>query len=314
MNMTSEPTKTARRAGNISQWSIDHPYTVIAFYLGVVAVVVVAILFFMPRRMMPYVQSPIIGVVTMMPGLSAEEMELYISKPIEEQLVNVRNLHYIRSSAQDGISIVSLEFNYGTDMARALFDVQALMNVIQASLPAAGANLKPSWVLAIDPLNLPILSLSVTGEGWDPIRVREFVDNELTNRLKVISQVYSVVPFGGYKRQLQVIVDRNKLAAFGLSITDVKSAVDRFNVSRAAGNLTHGSRESIVRVDALARGPREVADLPITSALPPGVDGLGFAGPGAAAQPSPAASGMGGMGGGASQTSSTAMPAGGAGK
>src|SRR3990172_3124886 len=134
-----------KRAGNISQWSIDHPHMIIAFYLGVMILAVIAIGFYMPRRMMPYVESPLIGVVTMMPGLSAQEMELYISKPIEEQLVNVKHLRYVRSNSQDGFSIVSLEFAYGTNMQRALFDVQALMNVIQANLPNFGANLKPSW-------------------------------------------------------------------------------------------------------------------------------------------------------------------------
>ena len=116
------------------------------------------------RRFAPYVPSPVIGVVTMMPGLSAEEMELYISKPIEEQMQNVMNLHYIRSTSQDGFSLVALEFHYGVDMKKALFDVQALMNVVQSNLPTTSANLKPSWVVPVDALNLPVLSLSLTGD------------------------------------------------------------------------------------------------------------------------------------------------------
>ena len=97
-----------RTAFNISGWSIDHPYPVLAFYAGVVLLAVLVIGWFMPRRMMPYVESPLVGVVTMMPGLSAEEMELYISKPIEEQLVNVKNVRDLRSSSQDGLSVVSV--------------------------------------------------------------------------------------------------------------------------------------------------------------------------------------------------------------
>ncbi len=225
---------------------------------------------------MPYVESPMIGVVTMMPGLSAQEMELYVAKPIEEQLVNVKNLHYIRSTSQDGFAIVSLEFNYGTDMKKALFDVQSLMNVVQANLPATGANLKPSWVLQIDPLNLPILSLRVTGDSrWDKTRLREFVDNEVVNRIKTIPQVYSVVPFGGFKRQLQVIVDRDKLAAYKLSILDVKNAIDRYNVAKSAGVLTHGPNESIVRVDSHATNARTVLNYPITTSPLPAAGRVG---------------------------------------
>ena len=87
-----------RARGNISRWSIEHPYTIIAFYLGVALLAVLVIFFQMPRRMMPYVESPIVGIVSMMPGLAAEEMEIYFSKPIEERMVDLKNVHLVRST------------------------------------------------------------------------------------------------------------------------------------------------------------------------------------------------------------------------
>ncbi len=253
------------RRGNISRWSIEHPYIVIAFYLGVAVLSVLVIFFQMPRRMMPYVESPIVGVVSMMPGLSAEEMEIYFSKPIEERMVDLKNVHFVRSTSQEAFSIVSIEFWYGTDMKKALFDVQALMNVVQADLPMTGANLKPSWVLAIDPLNIPVLTLAVTGEGYDPVQLRTLVENEIVNRLKVVKDVYSVVPFGGQKLQMQVIVDRERLAAYKLTLLDVKNVLDMQNLSKPAGTLTYQDREILVRSDFRARSPEEVAGYPIAS-------------------------------------------------
>lgn len=151
-------------------------------------------------------------------------------------------------------------------MSKALFEVQSLMNVVQANLPSMGANSKPSWVLPIDPLNLPILSLSVSGDNrWDKIKLREFVDNDVVNRIRTIPDIYSVVPFGGYKRQLQVIVDRNKLTSYNLSILDVKNAIDKYNVSKTGGTLTDGANETIVRVDTLAVNPQTVLNYPISS-------------------------------------------------
>jgi HAE1 family hydrophobic/amphiphilic exporter-1 len=255
--------KESRR--NISSWSIEHPFTIIAFYLGVALLAVLVIFFQMPRRMMPYVESPIVGVVSMMPGLSAEEMEIYFSKPIEERMVDLKNVHFVRSTSQEGFSIVSIEFWYGTDMKKALFDVQSLMNVVQADLPMTGANLKPSWVLAIDPLNIPVLSLAVTGEGYDGVQLRTLAENELVNRLKTVKDVYSVVPFGGQKLQLQVIVDRERLAAYKMSLLDVKNMLDMQNQSRPAGTLTYGDKEVLVRSDFRARAPQEVANYPIGS-------------------------------------------------
>lgn len=282
----------------IHRWSIEHPYAIIAFYVGVLALAWMAVTGIIPRRFAPYVESPMIGVVTMMPGLSPQEMELYISKPIEEQLVNLKGVRYIRSTSQDGFSIVTLEFPYGTNMERALVDVQTLMNVTQSNLPATGANLKPSFVVPIDPLNLPILSLALTGDpaqGWDPVKVREFADNEMVRRLKAVTNVYSVVPFGGYRRQMQVVVDREKLAGYGLSILNVRDAIDRFNVTRSSGTLTQGSTEGIVRVDSRATSAQDVLNYPVT--------GFGDAGNATPIQPSSGGGAM-GMGGGSAPSSS----------
>ncbi|MEN6345719.1 MAG: efflux RND transporter permease subunit [Armatimonadia bacterium] len=282
--MSSPPLSQAAKvvhgsALNISAWSIDHPYPVLAFYAGIVLLSVIAVGSYMPRRMMPYVESPMVGVVSMMSGLSAEEMETYISKPIEEQMTNIKGVRYLRSSSQEGLSLVSLEFPYGTDMKKALFDVQALMNVVQANLPMTGPNLKPSWVLSIDPLNIPILSLALTGdERWSPEQLRELADNQVVSSLKTISNVYSVVPFGGYRRQLQVVVDRDKLARYGLSITQVRDALDGFNTSKPAGTLTGGDREAAVRVDSKVLTPVQLEGLPLLTSPP--------SGPGASPAPS----------------------------
>ena len=298
--------RAATAASALPRWTIEHPYLIIAFYFAVFVMGSIAVAFALPRRFAPYVQSPMVGVVTMMPGLSAQEMELYVSKPIEEQMVNVKDLHYVRSSSQEGFSLVTLEFNYGVDMKKALFDAQALMNVIQANLPSTGANLKPSWVVPIDPLNLPILSLALTGDaaqGWNPQRLREFADNEVINRLKRVQKVYSVVPFGGYRRQLQVVVDRDQLAAYRLSILDVRNSIDRFNVSRPAGNLTQGAEEGIVRVDTRATSAADVLNYPLISVTSGATPGSGSA-PSAGASSGGGA--MGGMGGGASPEPSPA--------
>jgi HAE1 family hydrophobic/amphiphilic exporter-1 len=256
---------SVRARGNISRWSIEHPYIVTAFYLGVALLAGLVIFFQMPRRMMPYVESPMVGIASMMPGLSAEEMEIYFSKPIEERMVDLKNVHFVRSTSQEGFSIVTVEFWYGTDMKKALFDVQSLMNVVQADLPMTGANLKPSWVLAIDPLNIPVLSLAVTGEGYDRVGLRTLVENEVVNRLKSVRDVYSVVPFGGDKLQMQVVVDRERLAAYKMSLLDLKNMLDMQNQARPAGALTYQDREIPVRSDFRARTPEEVAAYPIAS-------------------------------------------------
>lgn len=265
--MTLLPKKSEGSGFNISRWSIEHPFMVIAFYLGVVILAVISLTGYMPRRFMPYVQSPMVGVVSMMPGLSAEEMETYISKPIEERMLNISGVRFVRSNSQDGFSIVTLEFPYGTDIDKALTSVQSLLNVIQADLPMTGANLKPSWVLRIDPLNLPVLSLALTGDAhWDQKRLRELADNEISNRIKSSSSlIYTVQAYGGYRRQLQVIVNRKKLASYGISLLQIKDALDRNNIAKPAGLITTAQSETTLRVDTLGRDPRTLESYPILS-------------------------------------------------
>lgn len=252
---------------NAVRWSVDHPYTVLAFFLAMLFLGFIAIGHFMPRRFMPYVDSPMLGIVTESPGLSAEEMETYFSSPIELRMVNAPKVRYIRSVSQDGFSMVTLEYPYGTDMQRAQTEVQSLLNVVQADLPSTGANLKPSWILRVDPLNLPILTLGLTGDaskGWDLARLRELADNQILNRFKSSSRnVYTVSPYGGYRRQLQVRVDRNKLYGLGLSILDVRDAIDQYNVAKPAGLVTNSESEPIFRVDSLAVDASAVANYPI---------------------------------------------------
>ena len=263
---TAGPLKP-RGGFNVSAWAIEHPWVVISFFSAVVILAVVAVFGgVMPRRMMPYVESPLIGIVTTQPGLSAQEMETYISKPIEERMTDIRGARYIRSTSQDGLSVVSLEFPYGTDMKKAQSDVQSVMNAAQADLPQTGANLKPSWVLPIDPLNIPVLSLSVTGDadkGWTAVSVRQFAENGAVAALKQVPAVQSVEVYGGRKRQLRIVVDRNKLAAYGYSILDVRDAVDRNSVAKPAGVLTSGAGESIVRMSDLAQSADAVAGYPL---------------------------------------------------
>src|SRR5437016_1862056 len=96
VTIQSKPSKngSAKTSGggfNVSAWAIQHPWMIASFYVAIVILAAVSIFGgIMPRRMMPYVESPMVGIVTMMPGLSAQEMETYISKPIEERMTDIR--------------------------------------------------------------------------------------------------------------------------------------------------------------------------------------------------------------------------------
>ncbi len=248
---------------NLPKWSLQHSYAVIALYIGLVAAAIATALAILPTRMMPYVPSPLISVITMTPGYAPEDVETYFSRPIEQRMTDLKGVRFIRSISQRDLSTVTLQFPYGTDMQRALVDVQQLTQQAQADLPYDRANLKPSYVVPVDPLNTPVVQFAVSAIGWDPVRLREFVSNEVVADLKSVEGVQNVYPFGGLQRQLQVTVDRNALAAVGLSPLDVRDALDRQNVSRSAGTLTGAGRESIVRGDQRVQSASDLAAYPL---------------------------------------------------
>ncbi|MDQ6780951.1 MAG: efflux RND transporter permease subunit [Candidatus Eremiobacteraeota bacterium] len=251
---------------SLPAWALANPHAVTAAYIGLVMAAIAAALFILPTRMMPYVESPQIAVVTMLPGYSPQDAETFFSKPIEERMTDLKDVRYVRSTSQQGLSIVTLQFQYGTDMRRALMDAQQLVQQAQADLPYDKANLKPSWVIPVDPLNTPVLQLAVTGVGWNLLQLRQFVANEVVDQLKMVPGVQTVQAFGGEQRQLQVVVDRTKLAAYGLSLVDVKNALDAQNISRSAGTISDANHETlVVGVNRVLRAD-DVRSFPLSTA------------------------------------------------
>jgi len=248
---------------SIAAWAVRNPFAIFAFYFALVAAAIGSALYILPLRMMPYVQSPLISVVTMTPGYSPQEVETYFSKPIEERMTDLRGVRFVDSISQQDLSIVTLQFPYGSNMQRALVDVQQLVQQAQADLPYDRANLKPSYIVPVDPLNTPVLQLAVTGSGWDPVQLHEFLANDVVDTLKTLPGVQQVVVFGGRQRQLQIVVNRTAAASYGLSPPDVRDAIDRQNVSRSGGVVTNATSEFNIRSGQRVQNAADVLNYPI---------------------------------------------------
>jgi HAE1 family hydrophobic/amphiphilic exporter-1 len=250
---------------SVAAWALRNPYAIFAAFLAIVIGALASALFLLPTRMMPYVQSPLIAVITMTPGYSPQEVETYFTKPIEERMTDLQGVRFIHSISQQGISIITLQFPYGTNMQRALVDTQQLAKQAEGDLPYDRANLKPSYVVPVDPLNTPVLELAVTADGWDAVQLRQFVANDVVDQLKSVPGVQVVFPFGGLQRQIRVDVNRDALAANHLSILDVRDALDAQNVSRSGGIVTGGNTETLVRATQRADSAQSILAYPIST-------------------------------------------------
>ena len=245
-----------------ARWSVKNPLIVTILTITFVGIGIYSF-FTLPVEMQPYVESPVVGIITRYPGVSAEDMETYITRPIEQRMGLLDDVRWIRSTSQEGRSEVAVEFNYGTDMKKNLVTVQTLVNQLINELPIDRANTTMPRVVHIDAQNMPILDLNISRKGWDEVRLREFVENELRDRFESLPGVQSAIPFGGKRREVQIVVDRNKLAAYRFSILQIKEAVDKTNYSRSGGRVTARGQEFLVRTDERIRDPAELLSVPI---------------------------------------------------
>lgn len=218
--------------------------------------------FTIPSRMVPKIPTPNIGVVTLFPGMSAEDMERYITRPLEKRLQIAGSIQYMLGVSQEGYSKIVLYFRYDVDLDEKRQEIKTLLDVIANELPRAGPNVTVPRVIHVDRQNVPLVQFAVRRDGYDRARLKELLNNVILTQFQKIPGVLSAWTFGGPDRQLQIIVDRDRLAAYGLSILDLRKAIDAANFDRGGGPLLAGGREIQVRI------PNEFRERDITARLP----------------------------------------------
>lgn len=215
-----------------------------------------------PERMVPRIPSPNIGVVTLFPGMPAEDMERYITRPLEKRIQIVGGINYMLGVSQEGYSKIVVYFDYDVDLERKRAEMKNLLDVIANELPRAGANTTVPRVVHVDRQNNPLIQFAVRREGYDRTRLKELLDNVILTEFQLIDGVLSAWTFGGPVRQIQVVVDRDKLAAYDIPILAVRNAIDNANFSRGGGQLFQGPAEEQIVI------PNEYTEGEILHRLP----------------------------------------------
>ena len=144
-------------------------------------------------------------------------------------------------------------------------EVQTLLSNMLNELPFDKDNTSNPWVVQVANDNVPILDLNIKRAGYDEVRLREFVENTLRDRLEAVPGVQSAIPFGGKRRLILVEVDRDKLAAYSLGLLEIKKALEEQHISRAAGKLRTPERDILVRADERFRDPTKLNAIPIAT-------------------------------------------------
>jgi multidrug efflux pump len=205
-------------------------------------------------REYPAVDPPIISVSTTYTGAPPEVIESQITEPLEENLNAVAGIRTLTSTSREGRSTITLEFELGFDLEAAANDVRDKVSGSQRDLPP---DADPPTVSKADADSSPVCFISVYSPQRDLLELSEIADRRFKPILQTIPGVAEVGIWGEKRYAMRIWLDRNKLAAYGLTPADVSNALDRENVELPSGRVEGAQVELSVRAVSRFSKPEE---------------------------------------------------------
>lgn len=209
--------------------------------------------------LLPEIETNTIMVMTSYAGASAADIEMNVSKPLENVLNSVSDLKHITSQSRENISIITLEFDYGTDIDVATNDVRDKLDVAEPMLPDDVDN---PIIFKFGTNDIPIIILSVTAEE-STNALYKILDDKVSNPLARISGVGAVSISGTPAREIQVYCDPYKLEAYGVSIEGISAIIAQENRNTPGGSVDIGSNAYALRVQGEFTDAHQMDDLVI---------------------------------------------------
>ena len=225
------------------RWSIRNRLIVVIASLGVLVYGVITTLR-MPVDVFPDLTAPTVTIVTEAHGLAPQEVETLVSFPVETAVNGATGVRRVRSASAIGISIVWVEFDWGTDKYIARQIVNEKLQIATSALPP---DISRPTLAPISSIMGEILFIAMRSDAHSPMEVRDAADWTVRRRLLAIPGVAQVVPIGGEVRQYQVKVDPDRLRAFDVTLEQVTEALRESNGNSTGGFFERGGQESLIR-------------------------------------------------------------------
>lgn len=188
------------------------------------------------RKLFPESNYPEIAVVIVQPGGSAKTIAANVSVPVEEELYALDKIRRVYSTTIDEVSVIRAEFEYSKDLEMAASDVSNSLGKIRSSLPG---NILEPQVHKISAATAPIVVIAVSPKSTMQLEdLRQLAENALKQQIIKLPGVANVDVFGGYKKEIQIIVDKEKLDRYGLGIDLVLATLQANNRDYAIGFIT----------------------------------------------------------------------------
>jgi HAE1 family hydrophobic/amphiphilic exporter-1 len=250
----------------LAQVAIERPVATLMFYIAIILLGIIS-LRQLSVDLLPDISYPRLSVVTEYPGVAPEEIETLITEPLEAAVSRIPGLRRVESVSKEGVSYLTLEFGWGTDMDFATLHAREKLDSVRFQLPEEAEN---PTIIALDPKTKPIMVVAVSGEAT-LLELKEFCEELIKPRLEQIEGIGSAEVAGGVEREIQVEVNPQLMALYGLSIDEVSRRIDGFNRNLQGGNIRKGKFKYALRVVGEFEMVDEIGEITLKSTAERGV-------------------------------------------
>jgi len=198
----------------------------------------------LPVDYLPGVTYPLVKIQIEWPAATPDEVATNIADPLERFMSTVDRLDYLNSSSMEGLYALDVHFEYGADIDVAFQDVMAALTRAQRFLPD---DIRAPYVFKADPSQLPVMQLTIASDRWSPVKLRDWADNRLQDRILTVGGVAGTEIIGGLEREIRVQLDPAAMEKYSLTLDGIIKRVAAENVERTGGRVTVGAREIIAR-------------------------------------------------------------------
>ncbi len=240
MGLPNKETKSS-----IASWAIRRPIAT----LSLTAVVIVMGIIFsgrLPLSLLPEVDYPHIRVVVNYPGVTPEVIEEQVTRVLERNLSATENLAELHGRASEGRSYIEMFFEVGTNIDLALQDAARQLERARAELPPGT---DPPRLMKMDPSQQPIFEMAFSSPLMSSIELRQWIDQRLVPQLLTVRGTGTIEVAGGREREIDVVVDPEKMRSYGLNLTDISNTLALRNIDIASGNITSRQYDVLARTE-----------------------------------------------------------------
>lgn len=246
----------------IYETAVKNPVGTSLIFIGVV---LIGILFYrqLPIDLYPNIDLNIVSVMTTYSGAGAQDVEANVTRPLEDVLNTTEKLKEITSQSRDGLSMIMLEFDFGTDMNDVMNDVRDKVSLISGFLPDGTED---PIILKFSSDMIPVVVLSATAEESSDA-LYKILDEQVANPLNRISGVGTVSVGGAPKREIQINVVPARLEAYNMSLEQIAQVIAAENVNVPAGNFDIGSQTYMLRLEGEFKNSADLNNIVVGNSM-----------------------------------------------